>query len=208
MLIAQAIDTRRSLRGAVGAGRVHVHQGDSPRPLHCWRTRSDLQGGQHSAPVSVRGIPARCLLSRARTRRGALPLLEQAVEHATAMRRMVEYSQWTFWLAKRSCSMATWIGQWRLPNGFSIALTVPGARSPAWTLRLLRDICVERGDDAFEQAESYYRQSMALAQSSGCAHCRRDAISPTESWRGLAGRRDEARARLCRRRSSSRARWK
>ena len=199
MLIAQAIDSPFNLCAAQSAlGRVHVHHGDFAKAAPLLEKALEICKAANIPllfPFAASPLGA-CYLGLGRVEE-ALPLLEEAVEHATAMRRMVEYSQWTFWLSQAllldgNLDRAVEVAE----RALEFALTYQERGHQAWTLRLLGDICVERGDDAFEQAESYYRQSMALAQELGMRPLQARCHLAHGILRGLAGRRDEARAAL------------
>ena len=199
MLIAQAIDNPFNLCAAQSAlGRVHVHQGDFAKAAPLLENAFEICKAANIPllfPFAASPLGA-CYLGLGRVEE-ALPLLEQAVEHATAMRRMVESSQWTFWLSQAllldgNLDRAVEVAE----RALEFALTYQERGHQAWTLRLLGDICVERGDDAFEQAESYYRQSMALARELGMRPLQARCHLAHGILRGLAGRRDEARAAL------------
>ena len=127
----------------------------------------------------------------------ALPLLEQAVEHATAMRRMVEYSQWIFWLGQallldgnldRAVEFAR--------RALELSLTYKERGHQAWTLRLLGDICVERGDGTFDEAARHYRQCMALAQELGMRPLQARCHLSFGVLHGRVGRREDSHAAL------------
>jgi tetratricopeptide (TPR) repeat protein len=199
LLIAQAIDNPFNLCAAQSAlGRVHVHQGDFAKAAPLLENAFEICKAANIPllfPFAASPLGA-CYLGLERIEE-ALPLLEQAVEHATAMRRMVEYSQWTFWLSQAllldgKLDRAAEVAE----RALEFALTYQERGHQAWTLRLLGDICVERGDDALEQAESYYRQSMALADELGMRPLQARCHLAHGILRGLAGRRDEARAAL------------
>jgi class 3 adenylate cyclase/tetratricopeptide (TPR) repeat protein len=194
--IAQAIDNPFNLCAAQSAlGRVHLHRGDfgEAGPLLekafeiCKVANIPLLFPFVASPLGA------CYIGLGRLEE-ALPLLEQAVDHASAMRRMVEYSQWTFWLSQAllldgNLDRAVEVAE----RALEFALKYQERGHQAWTLRLLGDICVERGDGAFEQAESYYKQSMALARELGMRPLQARCHLAHGILHGLVGHRDEAR---------------
>jgi len=199
LAIAPALDNPFNLC-AVGAalGRVHVQRGDfsSAAPLLenaleiCKSANIPLLFPFAASPLGA------CYLGLGRIK-DALPLLEQAVEHATAMRRMVEYSQWIFWLGQallldgnteRAFEVAA--------RSLEFSLTYKERGHQAWTLRLLGDICVERGDRALEDAERHYRQCMTLAQELGMRPLQARCHLSFGILLGRTGRKEQARTAL------------
>ena len=104
----------------------------------------------------------------------ALPLLEQAVAQATAMR-----SNTSLWTAQLGLGylLAGRLEDARLSAQDALVLArTQGERGyQAYALHLLGDIAARREPPAFEPAAAYYRQALALAEELGMcpivAHC-------------------------------------
>jgi tetratricopeptide (TPR) repeat protein len=113
------------------------------------------------------------------------------------MRRMVEYSQWIFWLAQAllldgNSDRALEVAR----RALEFSLTYKERGHQAWALRLLGDICVERGDCALEEAERHYRQCMILAQELGMRPLQARCHLSFGILLGRARRNEEARIAL------------
>jgi class 3 adenylate cyclase/tetratricopeptide (TPR) repeat protein len=168
--IAQAIDHPFNLCAVQSAlGRVRVHQGDfnNAAPLLekaleiCKTANIPLLFPFAASPLGA------CYLGLGRVKE-ALPLLEAAVEQATTMRRMVEHSQWRFWLSRAlladgKLDRAHEVAE----SALEFARTYKECGLQAWTLRLLGDIYLAQGSSAFAKAERHYQECMALAQELG-----------------------------------------
>ena len=108
----------------------------------------------------------------------ALPLLEQAVEQAVAMRFMLDHALRVVWLGE------AYLLAGRLDEAYTQAqraLEFSRAHQErgheAYALRLLGEIAAQRTPPEDEQAEAHYRQALALAEELGMrplqAHCHR-----------------------------------
>jgi class 3 adenylate cyclase/tetratricopeptide (TPR) repeat protein len=106
----------------------------------------------------------------------ALPLLEDAVERAGVMRRIVDQSLYHAWLSEALVRVG------RLEEAMNFALRAldlavgyKESGNRAWILRLLGDIHAQRDAGCLEQAEGRYRDALALADELGMrplrAHC-------------------------------------
>ena len=160
---------------------------NGPRPLRRLRTSGSSSHG-------------RCRLGAAYALAGraaeALPLLEQAVEQAMAMRAMVDQALRSSGSARRICWPAAWTR--RTPGAAR-----PGARPAhqergheAYALRLLGEILRTHDPPEVEQAEAHYRQALALAEELGMrplqAHCHRGL----GTLYATTGQREQARTAL------------
>jgi class 3 adenylate cyclase/tetratricopeptide (TPR) repeat protein len=199
LAIAQAIDHPFNLCAAHSAlGRVHVHHGEFGKAAPLLEKGFEICKTANIPlllPFSASPLGA-CYLGLGRTKE-ALPLLEAAVEHATSMRRMVEYAQWTFWLSQAllldgSLDRAAEAAE----RALEFAQTYKERGQQAWTLRLLGDICVQRGPAAFGQAEEHYRQCLALAHELGMRPLQARCHLSFGLLHGHAGRDDEAHTAL------------
>jgi hypothetical protein len=92
----------------------------------------------------------------------ARPLLEQAVERATAMRRMVDYALWVAWLGEaallagdmqEACDFAQ--------RALDCSLTYKKRGHQAWILRLLGDLQTQQQPANIEPAVASYQQALA-----------------------------------------------
>jgi tetratricopeptide (TPR) repeat protein len=108
----------------------------------------------------------------------ALPLLEQAIAQAVAMRYMVDYALRVVWLgeayllAGRLDEAGT-----QAQRALKFAQAHQERGHEAYALRLLGEIAAQREPPEAEQAETHYRQALALAEELGMrplqAHCQR-----------------------------------
>jgi tetratricopeptide (TPR) repeat protein len=109
----------------------------------------------------------------------ALPLLEQAVEHAASMREVDFHSH------RLACLGEAYLVAGRIDDALATAkqaLEISREHKErgweAHALRLLGDIAVQHRPSAMEQAEDYYRQAMTLGNVLGMrplvAHCHLD----------------------------------
>jgi len=106
----------------------------------------------------------------------AVPLLEQALERAASMRRLMEYALWTAWLAE----VRRLAGRWNAAldaarRAFEYACERKIRGQQAWALRVLGEIASHRDPPDVEKAADHYRQAVALAKELGMrplvAHC-------------------------------------
>jgi tetratricopeptide (TPR) repeat protein len=127
----------------------------------------------------------------------ALPLLEQAVEQASAVPFATQMSRSLAALGD------AYLLAGRLDEAMALARrALDFARqhkergNQAWALRLLGEIALHQTPPEIEPAEGYYRQALALAQKLGMrplqAHCRLGI----GSLHAKIGRQEEARAAL------------
>jgi tetratricopeptide (TPR) repeat protein len=127
----------------------------------------------------------------------ALPLLEQAIAQAVAMRYMVDYALRVVWLgeayllAGRLDEAGT-----QAQRALKFAQAHQERGHEAYALRLLGEIATRQEPPEAEQAETHYRQALVLAEELGMrplqAHCQR-GLSTLYSQ---LGRAQQARAAL------------
>jgi len=127
----------------------------------------------------------------------ALPLLEQAVERAPAMKRGIDLAHCVaalsegYLLAGRRDAAAP-LAQ----RAFELSQEYKERGNQAWTLRLLGEIAARRKPPKVESAEASYRQALAFAEELGMRPLQ------AHSHRGLGilytqiGRREPAREEL------------
>jgi tetratricopeptide (TPR) repeat protein len=176
--IAEAADSHSLIVALYGVGAVYLSKGD----LH------------KAIPVLERGLalcrswdflawfpPIATALGSAYTAAGrvaeAIPLLEQAVSQAGARNRTDEAGL----LANlsRAYLLASRLEEAMQLAGRALALSREHKQrsSQAWALRLLGETGAHRGFQETEQAETHYRQALALAEELGMrplqAHCHR-----------------------------------
>jgi len=127
----------------------------------------------------------------------AMLLLEQAMEQATSMRFGAWWSLWRIWLGE------AWRLAGRLEEAHALAeLALTHAREhqerghQAYALRLLGEIAAHSVPPEVEQAETFYRQALTLADELGMrpllAHCH----SGLGTLYTQIGRPEQARAEL------------
>jgi tetratricopeptide (TPR) repeat protein len=127
----------------------------------------------------------------------ALPLLEQAVEQAVAMRFMLDHALRVVWQGE------AYLVAGRLDEaGIQAQRALKFAQAhqerghEAYALRLLGEIATRQEPPEAEQAETHYRQALALAEELGMrplqAHCHRGL----GTLYSQTGRLEEARAAL------------
>ena len=108
----------------------------------------------------------------------ALPLLEQVVEQDAAMRGGRPLSTWVIWQSE-AYLLAGRVEEAKLLalQALDLVRTRKERGHEAWTLRLLGEIAAQREPPDTEQAETHYRQALALAEALGMrplqAHCHR-----------------------------------
>ena len=206
--IAQAIDNPFNLCAAQSAlGRVHLHRGDFGKAAPLLENAFEICKTAN-IPLLFHSRHPRSVLSRARTHRGS-PAATRAggrarYRHAShggilAVDILAEPSA----LALRQAGSAD--GGCR--TGSRIRADVPGARAPgSGRYGCSATSASSAATTRWSRRKVIIDRAWRSRTSSGCARCRRDVISPTEScavWLGAEMRC----ARLCRRRSSSRRRW-
>ena len=109
----------------------------------------------------------------------ALPLLEQAIAQAIAMRFLLHHALWMVWLGEaylctgrpdEACTQAQ--------RALEFARVHQQRGHAAYALRLLGEIHTRHAPPAVEPATAHYRQALALAEELGMrplvAHCHRD----------------------------------
>jgi class 3 adenylate cyclase/DNA-binding winged helix-turn-helix (wHTH) protein/tetratricopeptide (TPR) repeat protein len=179
-------------------GRRALRQGDLPQAIPMLTQAFNLVQGSHLQllfPQAAASLGAAYALARQTAE--ALPLLEQTVTQAIAMRYLFEHALRVVWLgeayllASRLDEADT---QAQRALEFSRAHQERGHE--AYALRLLGEIAVQREPPEAEQAEVHYRQALALAEALGMrplqAHCYR-GLGLLYSQMGLL---EEARAAL------------
>jgi tetratricopeptide (TPR) repeat protein len=127
----------------------------------------------------------------------ALPLLERAVEQAVAMHFMFDHALRTVWLGEaylRAGRLVEAYTQAQRALEFSRAHQERGYE--AYALRLLGEIAAQHTPPEAEQAETHYRQALAMADALGmrplAAHCH----SGLGTLYSQMGRLEEVRAAL------------
>jgi tetratricopeptide (TPR) repeat protein len=108
----------------------------------------------------------------------ARSLLEQAMEQAAAMGRMVDYALWAAWLGETALLAGHLEEADNLARrALEFSLTYRERGHQAWILRLLGDIHAQRNPADIGPAETTYQQALALANALGMrplqAHCHR-----------------------------------
>jgi tetratricopeptide (TPR) repeat protein len=127
----------------------------------------------------------------------ALPLLEQAVEHANARQLIANQALWlvhlseAYLLAGRLDDAHTRDGQ-----ALEFARGHKGRGHEAYALRLLGEVTAQREPPDIDQATTHYRQALALAEELGMrplqAHCHRGL----GTLYAKTGQREQTRAAL------------
>jgi tetratricopeptide (TPR) repeat protein len=178
--IAEAADHPLSVvTASFGVGLLSLRKGDPPKAIPVLerglRLCQDLEIGGWF--VDVAPVLGAAYLQSGRLA-GALPLLERAVERAVSIRHI-------FWQALRE----SWLSEAYLLSGRvekALRLAEQALKHAqdrqergyqAWVLRLLGEIHAQQDSLAVAQAETYYRQALALAEALGMrplqAHCHR-----------------------------------
>jgi class 3 adenylate cyclase/DNA-binding winged helix-turn-helix (wHTH) protein/tetratricopeptide (TPR) repeat protein len=127
----------------------------------------------------------------------ALPLLEQAVEQAMAIPIMIDQALWMVWLGEAYlCAGRLDEADIQAQRALEFSRVHQARGHTAYALRLLGEMAAQRTPPAAEQAETYYRQALALTEALGMrplqAHCHRGLGM---LYRQM-GRLEEARAAL------------
>ena len=176
--MAEAVDHfNSSILAYWGLGAVYLRQGHLPRALPMLERaleRCQAANLRWWLPWAAMGLGSAYALSGRLT--AALPLLEQAVEHASAMGMMGSQSLRVTRLGE------AYLDAGRLEDARTCALQAlelaqthkePGHQ--AWTLRLLGEVAAQCNPPEVREAETFYRQSLALADELGMrpllAHC-------------------------------------
>jgi tetratricopeptide (TPR) repeat protein len=127
----------------------------------------------------------------------ALPLLEEAVEQATAMRLMAWQSLWVARLSEaylRASRIEEAMA--RAVQAFELSRTHKERGHEAYALRLLGDIAARRELSDAAPADAYYRQALALAEALGMRSLQAHCHLGLGKLYAKVGRRAEARAAL------------
>jgi len=176
--IAEATDHPYSRVVAYWAmGFRALRQGDLPQAILMLERAVDLAQWAHIrlfVPLVVAPLGAAYALVGQFTK--ALPLLEQAVEQAVAMRFMFEHALRVVWLGE------AYLRADRLDDaGIQAQQALEFSRAhqershEAYALRLLGEIAAQRTPPEAAQAEIYYQQALLLAEGLGMhplqAHC-------------------------------------
>jgi tetratricopeptide (TPR) repeat protein len=176
--IAEAADHPYSRALAyLSVGNRYLYKGDLPQAIAVLERALDLAQGAYIRLIILHTAAS---LGVAYTLAGriaeALPLLEQSIEQAATMRLMIAHALRVAWLSEayllagrldEACIQA------QRALEFSRAHKERGHEAHA--LRLLGEVAAHRDPPQGEQAESYYRQALALAEELGMrplqAHC-------------------------------------
>ena len=197
--IAEAADHPYSRVMAYWAmGFRALRQGDLPQAIPVLERALDLAQEAHiRLLVPWVAAPLGAAYALAGRTAEALPLLEQAVEQAVAMRFMFDHALRVVWLGE-AYLLRRPAGRGVHPGAAGPGV-LPGA--PGTGPRSLRPAAPRRGRGAaqppeVEQAEAHYQQALALAEELGMrplqAHCHRGL----GTLYGQMGRLEQARAAL------------
>jgi class 3 adenylate cyclase/DNA-binding winged helix-turn-helix (wHTH) protein/tetratricopeptide (TPR) repeat protein len=127
----------------------------------------------------------------------ALPLLEEAVEQATAMRLMAWQSLWVARLSEAYLRASRIEGAMaRAVQALELSRTHKERGHEAYALRLLGDITLLRDPPEVETAEAYFRQALALAEALGMRPLQAHCHLGLGTLYGKLGLREQARAEL------------
>ncbi|MGH7322120.1 MAG: AAA family ATPase [Candidatus Rokuibacteriota bacterium] len=168
--LAEAADHPYSLiLASFGLGTLFVLKGDLSEAI-CALERGLVLDQVESLPLLFPFVAAPLGLAYARSGRAAeaLPLLEQAVEQAAAMKLMANQSLRVTWLGEAH-ALAGRLDAATEHARRALALSHgPGERGhQAYALRLLAETMSDRDAPDVETAESSYRQAQALADELG-----------------------------------------
>jgi tetratricopeptide (TPR) repeat protein len=176
--IAEAVAHPASLMFAWwGIGLLALRQGDLPRALPRLERAMNLCQDA-DLPLYLHSMAA--ALGAAYTLSGritdAMPLLTQAVERSAAMARVDEAARCRLSLGEAQMLAGRLEEAHALAEGTLAHTRAHQERgNEAYALRLLGDIAARREPRELDQAESYYRQALALAKDLGMrplqAHC-------------------------------------
>jgi class 3 adenylate cyclase/tetratricopeptide (TPR) repeat protein len=165
--IAEAVDQPYTLVYAyIGLGDLYLHKGDFHQAARLLEQGLELCRLGNIRRLFV-FVASRLGAAYGRSGRvaDALPLLEQAVEHAVAMGMMGHQSISLAWLSEG------YLLAGRVDDALSLAeRALHLSRShkeqgnEAWTLRFLGEIATHHDPEAPTKAEDYYRQAMGLAE--------------------------------------------
>jgi tetratricopeptide (TPR) repeat protein len=158
-------------------GYRSLRQGDLQHAISVLERALDLVQGAHlralvPAAASTLGV-AYALAGRTAE---AIPLLEQAVEQALEIGYVREYALQVGWLSE-AYLLAGRLDKadTQAQHALNFAQTRQERGYEAYALRLLGEIAAYRYSPEDEQAETYYRQALALAEELGMrplqAHC-------------------------------------
>src|SRR5262249_18270548 len=154
---------------ARGAGRWQIRQGDLPAAITTLeRGLAICQGADITLLLPWIESELGYAYALAGRMGEALPLLEQAVEAATAMEMAncqplrLAYLAEGYLLAGRRQDATE-----QAVAALALAQQLKERGHAAWTLRLLGEIAAQTDPPEVEQAESYYRQALALADELG-----------------------------------------
>jgi tetratricopeptide (TPR) repeat protein len=174
--IAEAVDNPFSRTEAYGSiGRLSLRQGDVPTAIALLERRLGVCQAaniQILVPFAASDLGTAYALSGRKAE--ALPLLEQAVTQATAMRSNT--SLWTAQLGLGYLLAGRLEGALQAAQGALALAQTQGERGyQAHALLLLGDIHTQRQPPAGAPAETHYREALALAEELGMrplqAHC-------------------------------------
>jgi tetratricopeptide (TPR) repeat protein len=197
--IAEAVDHPYSLIDAyLRLGHVCRHQGDVDNAICAYEPSRALSQDANIPALHINttfSLGAAYVLSGRVT--AAIPLLEQAVEHAMSMPFLPIYSQ------RLAALSEAYVLAGRMDKAVQLAQqALERARAhqessdQAGALGLLGEIAARRDPPEVEQAENYYRQAIALAEERGmrplAAHCRRGLAT----LYAKSGRQEQAHAEL------------
>jgi tetratricopeptide (TPR) repeat protein len=168
--MAEGLDHPFSVSAAQAAlGRVHLRRGDFERAAAMLESALAIcETAQLPLLYPFAASPLGAAYARLGRMPDALPLLEQAVERAAAMRRMVDQSLWMYWQSEAVLLDGRQEeGTELAARALHVAATHKERGYEAWILRLLGDVHAQQGPPAFAGAEQHYRQSLAIAESLG-----------------------------------------
>jgi DNA-binding winged helix-turn-helix (wHTH) protein/class 3 adenylate cyclase/tetratricopeptide (TPR) repeat protein len=178
--IAEAVAHPGSLmRANHGLGLLALRQGDLPRALpRLERAMGICQEADLPAwfPLMAAALGAAYTLSRRIA--DAVPLLTQAMEQATAMAMASDQARCSLPLSEAQMLAGRLAEAHALvEHTLALAREHQERGHHAYALRLLGDIAMHRDPPEVQQAETHYRQALALAEELGMrplqAHCHR-----------------------------------
>jgi tetratricopeptide (TPR) repeat protein len=176
--IAEAAEHLSSLIIAYwGVGRLSLCKGDFHKALPALEQGlSRCETGQLSTFFILTAASLGYAYALAGRVAEALPLLAQVLEEAEHSGFLYSYALWLTWLSE-AYLLADRVrdAQAQAPRALTLARERKERGVEAWALRLLGEIAAQAGPQEAEQAESHYRQALALAEELGmrplAAHC-------------------------------------
>jgi tetratricopeptide (TPR) repeat protein len=178
LVAVEGVDQAFNLAGScVVLGYVHLRRGDVRKAIPLLERGVELcRTGNFPVLFPFAAPPLGAAYALSNRIAEALPLLEQAVNQAASMRRMVEHSLRVAWqsealLLANRVDDAKEIAQ----HALELALAYKERGCQAWILRLLGEIHAQGGAQQCDAAEAHYQQALVLGDELGMdplrAHC-------------------------------------